>query len=86
LLGALVLMGSISIIAIMSDAREEETTQSNGLMILFSVLAMCCLGIRAVTSKHCCQELGTPTFTMINFYADFGMGLLYFAMWGYDVV
>lgn len=79
--GSLVLMISISTVAIMSDARYAETATSSGLMIFYALMAMTCLGIRAVTSKYCCNIVGTLTFTMIGFYADFIIGLVYVALW-----
>lgn len=54
LAGSLMLMISISITAVMSDARTADTATSSGLMIFYALMAMTCLGIRAVTSKYCC--------------------------------
>ena len=55
-------------------------------MIFYAGISSFTLGMRGTLAKFSCEQIGTPTFTMINFYVDFIFGLFVLTLWGFGQI
>lgn len=60
-----------SLLALFKDEKEESK-----LVIVFALMAMCCLGVRVVISKFCTQVISTVHYIELNFFVEFGLAIV----------